>query len=44
MQWVVEILYCQKNIPNFIELGIYEKFIEVARKMHILKNVTKLTA
>jgi len=33
-----------KNIFNFIELRIYEKFIGVARKMHILKNVTKLTA
>jgi len=33
-----------KNIFKFVELKVYEKFIGVARKMQILKNVTKLNA
>jgi len=33
-----------KNIYNFIELRIYEKFIGVARNMHILRTIPKLAA
>jgi len=33
-----------KNIFKFIELRVYKKFVGVARKMQVLKNVTKLTA